>query len=169
MLIGSFDIGIKNIGFCVFNSGTGAVEHLEIIDLLKGPGKKRLPFGDKTVVSLVRRMVRARRALLASCNVVAIEKQMIRKMIIIQFVLEAVLSEITTPMQVHARSVKVLFNCGTGKHKTNKKAAIKTVYKILDKKSCAVLDKYKKKDDLCDAILQALFVAHTHEGNRVSP
>ena len=162
MRIGSFDIGIKNIGFAVFNSATRSVEHLEIIDLCK-TGGRRVPFGDKNAVSLVRALVRKRRALLASCDVVAIEKQMIRKMIIIQFVLEAVLSEVTTPMQVHARSVKVFFKIGTGKHRTNKKAAIKKTYEILDERGHAVINKFKKKDDVCDAILQAIFVAHKND------
>ena len=83
---------------------------------------------------------------------------MMRKMIIIQFAFEALLTAITIPLQVHARSVKVMFNTGTGKHKSNKKAAVDYVYGILDTHAKAKLDAFRKKDDVCDAILQAIYV-----------
>jgi hypothetical protein len=80
-------------------------------------------------------------------------------MILIQIALEALLDEMTTVLQVHARSVKVMFNTGTGKHKDNKKAAIAKTKSILGPVAWGKIERgFKKKDDVCDAILQAMYV-----------
>ena len=160
MLVGSIDIGIRNIGFCVFDASAHTIKHLEIIDLLAIPRtKNRLSFGDQSVVFLVKRVIADRRTLFEQCDVVAVEKQMTRKMVLIQFAFECLLDNMTEVFQVPPRSVKGMFHTSRGKHALNKRAAIVKTLELLDAPSRAIVSAYKKKDDVCDAILQAFFVA----------
>jgi len=164
MLIGSIDIGIRNIGFCVYDSETGAVKALEIIDLLYVPGSHKLfNFGDQSIVFLVKRVIVQRKELFASCSIVGIEKQMTRRMVLIQYAFECLLDEITTVVQISPRSVKKLFDTSRGNHAKNKIAAIACLYTLFDKKGMEQVAKFRKKDDIADAILQAMFIAHDYD------
>ena len=164
MLIGSIDIGIRNIGFCVYDSETSAVKVLEIIDLLHVPGCTKLfNFGDQSIVFLVKRVIEQRKELFASCAIVGVEKQMTRRMVLIQFAFECLLDEITTVVQISPRSVKKLFDTSRGNHAKNKIAAIACLYTLLDKKGMEEVAKFSKKDDIADAILQAMFIAHAYD------
>ena len=167
MRIGSLDIGIRNIGFAIFDSETNIIKHLEIIDLLSIPNTKaRLPFGDQSVVFLVKRAIQDRQALFESCDVVGVEKQLTRKMVLIQFAFECLLDHVTEVFQISARSVKTMHGTSRGKHALNKRAAIVKCLELLDDKSRAIVCAYKKKDDLCDAILQAMYIAEHVEALR---
>ena len=159
MLIGSLDIGIRNIGFCVYDTETDSVKHVEIIDLLYMPNtKKRLPFGDQSVVFLVRRAIEKRQALFDQCDVVGIEKQMTRRMVLIQLAFECLLDHQCIVLQISPRSVKTMFGTSRGVHKKNKEAAILQLYAILDDTGKEKISQYRKKDDIADAILQAMYI-----------
>jgi|32_taG_2_1085360.scaffolds.fasta_scaffold33569_3 hypothetical protein len=155
MIVGSLDIGIRNIGFCVYDSGTKRVLHLRLLNLIYEKGVKMC---DGNVVYLVRRAIDSAKELFAMCDVVCIEKQLTRKMILIQIAFEALLDRDTAVLQVSARSIKCMFGTGTGKHKSNKKVAIQKVYRIVDRRTQLLIDAFPKKDDVCDAILQAIYL-----------
>ena len=160
MIVGSLDIGIRNIGFAIYCSETKTISHLEIIDLLRIPNSQaRLPFGDQSVVFLVKRAIHDRLELFKSCDYVGIEKQLTRKMVLIQLAFECLLDSLTEVFQISARAVKTMHGTSRGKHALNKRAAITKCLSLLDDKSRAIVVSYKKKDDICDAILQAMYMA----------
>ena len=160
MIIGSIDIGIRNIGLCQYNSETRSVTYLELLDLLFIPGStKRLQINDHSVVFLVRRAIQARMKMFQECDIVAIEKQMTRKMILIQFAFECLLDDHTCVFQISPRSVKSMFKTSRGNHASNKVAAIAHLYSVLDDVGIRKVSEFRKKDDVADAILQAMYVA----------
>ena len=160
MLVGSLDIGIKNIGFAVWDTNKKVISYLEVIDLLKIRGcKKRLPFGDQSVVFLVKRLIQDRADIFQSLDAIGIEKQMTRKMVLIQFAFECVLDDICVVLQISPRAVKTMFNTSCGQHKKNKQAAILKLYSMLDANGIEKVNEYRKKDDVADAILQAIYTA----------
>lgn len=164
MLIGSVDIGIRNLAFCIYDTATANVKHLELIDLLKIPGtSKRLPFGDQSIVFLVKRAIKSRRTLFQSLDCLCVEKQMSRKMVLIAFAFEAVLDEACTVLQISPRAVKTMFGTSKGNHANNKRAAIRMMYSLLDAKGVDQLNRFTKKDDVCDAILQAMYTAEHYD------
>lgn len=164
MLIGSVDIGIRNLAFCIYDTDTASVKHLELIDLLKIPGTtKRLPFGDQSVVFLVKRAIKSRRELFSSLDCFCVEKQMTRKMVLLAFAFEAVLDESCTVLQISPRAVKTMFGTSRGNHAKNKQAAIQQMYSMLDARGVDQLNQFTKKDDVCDAILQAMYVAERYD------
>ena len=164
MLIGSVDIGIRNLAFCIYDTETASVKHLELIDLLKIPGtSKRLPFGDQSIVFLVKRAIKSRMELFQSLDCFCVEKQMTRKMVLLAFAFEAVLDEACTVLQISPRAVKTMFGTSRGNHANNKQAAIMRMYSLLDAKGVDQLNQFTKKDDVCDAILQAMYTAEHYD------
>ena len=160
MLVGSIDIGIRNIGLCQYDSETRAVTYVELLDLLYVPGtSKRLQLNDHSVVFLVRRAVEARLEMFKQCDIVAIEKQMTRKMVLIQLAFECILDPYTCVFQISPRSVKSMFKTSRGNHSGNKKAAIAHLYSLLDESGIEKVSQFRKKDDVADAILQAIYAA----------
>ena len=163
MRIASFDIGTRNTGLCVYNTDTKTVEHLELIDLLRPNDSDEYGWSDQAAVFLVKKMIQTRISLFQRCDVIGIEKQMTRKMVVIQFALECLLEEMTSAKvyQVVPRNVKNMFDTSTGKHRTNKVKAIEAVLALtsLPPSISTYLNGSKKKDDLADAMLQAMYVA----------
>jgi len=164
MLIGSLDIGIRNIGFAIWDTKKECIKYIEIIDLLKIPGcQTRLPFGDQSIVFLVKRAIKERAELFKSLDAVGIEKQMTRKMVLIQFAFECILDDVCTVLQITPRAVKTMFGTSRGNHKKNKQAAILKLYSMLDAKGIETLNNYTKKDDIADSVLQAMYTAYNYE------
>ena len=161
MRIGSIDIGIRNCAICVFDSDLGKVEHIEVLDLC-APGNVR--FGDQSVVYLVARVVEARKDLFASCEIVGIEKQMMRSMLNIQFSFEALLHPLTAVVQVPPQAVKRMFKTSCNNYAKNKKAAVRKLYELIDVRGKQLLERFAKKDDVADAILQAMYVGENASG-----
>ena len=158
MLIGSLDIGIRNLGFCIYNTETNSIQHVEVIDLLRVRGsKRRLPFGDLSVLFLVKRMVADRAALFQQCTYIGIEKQMSRKMILIQFCLEAVLDQCCEVFQISPRCVKSMFGTSRGKHAANKRAAIVKMYELIDADARRIINESFPKKKM---MLPMLFYKH---------
>lgn len=164
MLVGSLDIGIANVGFAVYDTDRATVVHLERFDVRRDGTGPRVPFSDKAAVFLVQRAVVRRRDLFAQCTVVAIEKQMQRSMIIIQYVFEALLGGLTTVVQVDPRAVKTFMGTGCrGSHARNKRAAVVALKDLLDAPGRARLATFKKQDDVADALFGALFTAARYD------
>ena len=162
MFVASIDVGTRNLALAVYSSDTHSVVHMEIINL-SHTSRGIVRMHDQSLVHLVRKMVMDRKALFERCTIVAIEKQMRRQMIAIQFVLEAIL----TPMvqyvvQIPPQNVKRWIGTGCRKsHAKNKKAAIKKLKELLDPAGLEQLKRFKKQDDVADASLQAMY-AHSN-------
>ena len=139
----------------------------EIINLAHDAGEAGVvPYGDRTAEFLVRRAIEKRRAVFDMCCAVAIEKQLMRTMIVVQFLLEAILAPIVPyVVQVPAQNVKRHFRTGTGNHAKNKKAATKYFRAKIGPAGCDVLDARfpRKQDDIADAALQSMYVAEKYD------
>ena len=165
MWIGSIDVGIANMGFAVLDTDTCQVVHLERFDLrVAADGTRRVPFSDKAAVFLVHRALMERRTWFERCTAVCIEKQMMRRMLHIQYIMEALLMPWTTVLQVDARSVKSFAGTGCRKsHAKNKQAAVEAVKQLLDEDGLAQLAQFRKQDDVADALLGAFYGAEHYE------
>ena len=136
---------------------------MEIIELAELPEGGRTPFTDLSVVHLMFLLVKQRAALFRSVTIAAIEKQLIRKMIVVQFALEAALVAHGVPhvVQIPPRNVKLYIGTSRGDYTKNKKAAVRKLRQLLGAQGSQLLDVRfpRKQDDVADAVLQALYVA----------
>ena len=164
--IASFDVGTVNLALVVYDRVAHRIVRAEIINLARDAGDAGVvPYSDRTAEFLVRRAVEKRRAVFDMCCAVAIEKQLMRTMIVVQFLLEAILAPIVPHVvQVPAQNVKRHFRTGTGDHARNKKAATKYFRNKIGPAGCAVLDERfpRKQDDIADAALQAMYVSEKY-------
>jgi len=156
MLVGSIDVGTRNMALCVYCTETKRVKLLELYDLTQC---KKYAFADQNAVFLCNHFIETHLKLLRQCAYVGIEKQMIRKMVIVQYSLEALLHAHTCVLQIVPRCVKIMFNISKGSHARNKRAAISKVEALIPNG----LSAFRKKDDVADAVLMALYLARDHE------
>ena len=85
-------------------------------------------------------------------------------MLILQYIMEALLMQWTTVLQVDPRAVKTFAGTGCrGTHAANKKAAIAAAKRLVDADGRARIATFKKKDDVCDALLGGLYAAEHYE------
>lgn len=156
MIVTSIDIGTVNGGFATLDNdkilyadwyqlhpkgrGKGKIKEFEVIDILD----KKF-FKNKTFFELIKRS-----------DIVLIENQMTRIMLIIQYALGALFHKANIPYKfVRPQDVKRHFNSGTGFHKSNKKTA-EEIMEHFYPNYLATVDS-NKHDDVSDAILMALY------------
>jgi hypothetical protein len=174
MLVASIDVGTRNCALVVYDSVAHAVLAAEVVDLCRPTADADadadadaavvvVPVADQNVVYLCAAFVRARATVWAAVDVVAVEKQLSRRMLQVQYVLEAQLTARGVEvLQVAPRSVKLHFGLlGRGNHAANKRRAVAAFTAMLGpggrEQLCARFP--TKRDDVADAVLQALFVA----------
>ena len=167
--IGSIDVGTKNLAFVILDATTSGnhIVHAELVDLSKSrAGGPTVKYSDRTAEFLVRRFVEERHHLFADVDACAIEKQLTRRMLQVQYLLEAVLSPTCKVFQVPAMNVKRMFGTSRGSRAKNKVVAAKKFRTMLDPAALGRLDRQFKKahhHDIADASLQALYVASRHD------
>lgn len=66
------------------------------------------------------------------------------------------------------QSVKRFFNSSRKKHNLNKKAATELARKLLNAKNLAQLEKFKKKDDISDCVIQTIYYLEKFQPSRCS-
>ena len=159
MFIGSIDVGTRNLAFAVFNSSTNSIVHMEIIDLSKVDNTV-VRVNEQSLVYLVRTMVEKRRRIFELCTIVGIEKQMTRRMLAVQFILECVLYPMVQyVVQIPPANVKRWIGTGCRKnHRKNKKAAVAKLKSMIGEEGRKALAKFKKQDDVADSSLQAMYI-----------
>ena len=69
-------------------------------------------------------------------------------------------------VRVAPQSIKRFFKTSTGKHALNKKVAVEVARTYLSKKNQKRYDKYKKKDDIADCILQTQWYIQQFQQSR---
>ena len=160
MLVGSIDVGTRNLALAVYNSDTHAIIHVEVIDLSRVSVRGMVKIGEQSLVFLVTKMIEDRREIFSRCTIVGIEKQMTRRMLAVQFILEAVLTPLVPyVVQVVPSNVKRWLGTGCRRnHKKNKRAAIAKLKELIGPEGSARLAKFKKKDDVADSSLQAMYI-----------
>ena len=156
----AIDVGVRNLGFCVYDLDTQAVVDWRNVALcetvLYTPGDN---------VSLVMHFVQRNKHWFENCAKLIIEKQIRCNMRIIEAVFHTLFYD--RCIVVHAKNVKLHFGTSTGNYKDNKRRAVDYVTANLPtlaaSESCAeTWRESSKKDDLADALLLVHYFLRTH-------
>jgi hypothetical protein len=143
MKILSIDIGLKNFGMTVYCTEAHRFMSFHLIKLGK-------------VKDFVKEMHKLSTAEpFTSADIILVENQMRQCMRTMATALRCFNYEKTIP--VAPQSIKRFFKTSMKAHHKNKKAAIEEARKHLGPLMCAQYDKYKKKDDIADCVLQTVW------------
>lgn len=163
----AIDVGIKNLGLCIFDFHTSKVCVWENVSLV--PNGRYQPMNNvEYVFGLVERFGEYFKL----AGRVVIERQMRCNMRIIESVLQALFYEKCTI--ISARSVKAHYDLSTRNYRTNKVVAVEWVTEFTESNSAAfepaALSKFKakKKDDLADSLLLVLYYLDTYSNHLTS-
>lgn len=154
MIVVGIDPGIKNLGWSVYDTDKCHFLSFGRYDLTKDqPKNKHTKYAD-----LVKDFVDASKHVFDMADAVCIEIQMIAKMKVIETAFQCFFYE--KAHRVSMRSVRCHFDISTGKYNSNKKASVNVVPSLpissQNKQWFSSFDK-KKKDDVADAMLIALY------------
>jgi len=166
MRILAVDIGLRNFAWCIMD------EHFDV----HGLGKQDLFDGENismdNVCDAVLRWIRDNEDVHHDCETVVIEKQYFTPSSRAAISTMLLLAQTTLYAAFRGRSVLVppkavkgFFGTGTGRHKTNKAAAVRKVNELF---GASLLDEHRaaaanKLDDLADALLLARWWCHHHQ------
>lgn len=165
-IIASIDVAIKNIGFILLEVETmkanEKILHIEKSNMLTYDANDSYTFTRAAIPRLCKNWVENRIQFFKQCDFVIIEGQMLSKYIQISLVLEALISmHVSKVLILHPTTVKKFFNTKMNDYKQNKKKCIEKCQELLSQEEWQKICNFdsKKKDDICDAVLQALYVA----------
>jgi hypothetical protein len=165
MLVLSFDIGIVNLGMCMFDSNLKKILHAETLSLVERRAdiKSEIDFEHLLFKHVFNHNM------FNSAEMVIIERQMRRDMVIIQHIIATMAILKSKPVEfISPQSVKIWFRKllsiqrvtkkkGRGvNHKSNKREAL-TVFRKLFPENTAIIEEMGKQDDIADAALQAAY------------
>lgn len=159
----AIDVGIKNLGFCVYDIEQGCVVDWRNVSLCNG---HRYVPGDN--VSIVMQFIRDNGAWFQHCNKLIIEKQIRCNMRIIESVFHTLFYD--KAVLVHARNVKMHFGTSCCNYKENKRKAIEFVNAnlsafVTDASLKQAYEGATKKDDMADALLLIHYYKNTFVNN----
>ena len=160
MLVLAIDVGIKNLALCAMDTELGVVHWAN-------EALSERAYQPMHNVQYVHEFIDRNRALFEAADQVVVEKQMRVNMRIIEAVIH---SRFYAKCKiVHARTIKTALGLGRGNYVLNKKAAVDYVQDHLQKQLTGAphgkpethwqehFAKAKKRDDLADAYVMALF------------
>jgi hypothetical protein len=158
----AIDVGVKNLGICVWDFNTAKIEHLETVSLV--PHGRYIPSDN---VSYVRSFISRFNTYFTDAKVVLVERQMRVNMRIIESVIQALYYE--KCVVVSPRLIKMHYDLSTKSYKGNKAKAVEWAMEFVlnNPQSFApgVIDKLstsKKKDDMADALIMVLYYLDTY-------
>ena len=156
------DVGIKNLGLCVFDFATAKFVFWNNISLC--PNGRYVPANN---VAYVRECVARYRNFFEDAACVLVERQMRCNMRIVEAVLQTLFFD--TCIIINPRSVKIHYGIGTKNYKLNKQRAVEWVTSFVQSNACAfeagVTTAFKdgrKKDDLADSLLLVTYYLDTY-------
>ena len=154
MLILSIDPGLKNLGWALFDTGTGSFKSFGRYNLLKDQPKAK----HTKYTYLVKSFIDASSDVFNLADIICIEIQMAAKFKVMAAAFECFFwgkSHMVSP-----RSVRCHFNISTGNYAKNKKASVDIIPSLSistsNKQWFQRFDK-NKRDDVADAMLLALY------------
>jgi len=158
----AIDVGIKNLGLCIFDFRTSTVVLWENVSLV--PSGRYTPAYN---VQYVRDFVRKYDAYFRNAFQIIIERQIRANMRIIEALLQSMFYE--QCVVISARSVKLHYDLSTKNYRTNKLKAVAFVNDFIRKNAKAIetqqLQRYgasKKQDDLADSLIMILYYLDTY-------
>ncbi len=162
MIVIGIDPGTKNLGWSVYDTEKCHFLSFGRYDLTKDqPKNKHTRYAD-----LVKDFIDASKDVFEMADAIAIEMQMMARFKVIETAFQCFFYE--KAHRVSMRSVRCHFDISTKKYSTNKKASIDIVPSLKissqNKQWFAQFDK-KKRDDVADAMLLALYWAEVKAPN----
>lgn len=159
----SIDVGIKNLGLCVFDFVTASVVFWDNVTIV--PNGRYMPAQN---VQYVRDFVTRYDAFFHHAAVIVVERQMRCNMRIIESVLQAMFFNVCTV--INARSVKLHYGISTRNYRNNKQKAVQWAEMfVTNNRNVAfapgaldVWDNAKKRDDLADSLLMTTYYLDTY-------
>tara|TARA_B100000212_G_C27363719_1_gene529366 strand:- start:404 stop:970 length:567 start_codon:yes stop_codon:yes gene_type:complete len=164
----SIDVGIKNLGLCVFDFATAKFVFWDNVSLV--PNGRYLPANN---VQYVRAFVAQYEAFFNEAAVVLVERQMRCNMRIVEAVIQTLYFD--KCVVINARSVKAHYNLGTKNYRLNKQRAVEWADMFLANNADAfapgVANPFTlrhKKDDLADSLLLITYYLDTYSNQLTS-
>ena len=156
------DVGIKNLGICVFDFATASFVLWDTVSLV--PNGRYLPANN---VQYVRDFVTRYQSVFDESCCVLVERQMRCNMRIVEAVLQTLFFD--KCLIINARSVKAHYKLGTNNYRMNKQRAVEWVTGFVKNNPDAfthgvadVFAQKKKKDDLADSLLMVTYYLDTY-------
>lgn len=148
MRVVSIDPGLRNFGYAIVQDDVlVAFDSICIWDLV--------PKGKQSDYPYIARVLVENTDIFRGADVILIERQMQARMKMIACALRCFFwdkSRMVAPL-----SVRKHFKISTGVYKDNKKASIALVPKFFNEKQLKRFMSHKKKDDIADAVLMAMY------------
>tara|TARA_B100000780_G_scaffold91707_1_gene63501 strand:+ start:1517 stop:2071 length:555 start_codon:yes stop_codon:yes gene_type:complete len=159
----AIDVGIKNLGLCIFDFRTAKVVEWDNVSLV--PSGRYVPSNN---VKYIREFVRKYERYFEDVFQVVIERQMRCNMRIVESVLHALYYD--QCIIVSARSVKLHYDLSTKNYRMNKQKAVNWAQEFVLRNPQAFLDDLvqrcftsaKKQDDLADSLLLVMYYLDTY-------
>lgn len=155
----AIDVGIKNLGLCVYDFTTSRVVHWDNVCLTSGR------YSPSLNVQYVRDFVSKYAAFFQRAHAVIIERQMRCNMRIIEAIFQTMCYD--RCHVIHARSVKAHYGLSTKNYRMNKQKAIEWADAFV-KANPFVFDctdnflQSSKRDDLADSLLLVMYYLDTY-------
>lgn len=156
------DVGIKNLGLCIFDFVTAKFVFWDNISLV--PGGRYIPANN---VQYVRDFVERYASFFQEAACVIVERQMRCNMRIIEATLQTLFYDVCTI--INARSVKAHYNIGTKNYRMNKQKAVQWANQFVTNNPSAfengvtcAFQQNSKKDDLADSLLLVTYYLDTY-------
>ena len=158
----AIDVGIKNLGLCVFDFTTSKVVHWDNVTLVHNG--RYLPANN---VQYVRDFIANHSNYFSNAFMVLVERQIRCNMRIIEAVIQALFFE--RCLIISARSVKMHYNLSTKNYKANKQRAVEWAKEFITSSPQAFANgteaafrSSKKLDDLADSLLLLMYYLDTY-------
>lgn len=159
----SIDVGIKNLGLCVFDFRIAKVVEWDNVSLV--PSGRYIPAYN---VQYVRDFVRKYERYFDQAFQVIVERQMRCNMRIVEAVIQAMFYDAC--IIISARSVKAHYDLSTKNYRANKQKAVVWVKQFIANNAAAFVDGLcarsfacaAKQDDLADSLLLLLYYLDTY-------
>ena len=167
-LIIAIDVGVKNLGLCVYNLVSNKVVFWECVSLV--PNGRYVPSNN---VSYIHDFLSKYECFFADAFVVLVERQMRANMRIIESCLH--FANYEKCVIINARSVKLHYDISAKNYRGNKAKAVEWADLFTQNNASIFIDKLvhnftssKKQDDLADSLLMVMYYLDTYSAQTVS-
>lgn len=158
----AIDVGIKNLGVCVFDFVTAKFVYWDNVSLVAS-GR----YSPANNVQYIRDFIVRFRCFFDEAAHVLIERQMRCNMRIIESVLQALFFDVC--LVINARNVKMHYDLSTRNYRMNKQRAVEWAQAFVENNPNAfahgvteVMKQQKKRDDLADSLLLVTYYLDTY-------
>lgn len=164
----AIDVGIKNLGLCIFDFVTAKFVYCDNVTLV--PNGRYIPCQN---VQYVRDFVARHQAYFDNASHVLVERQMRCNMRIVEAVIQTLFFD--TCIVINPRAVKAHYDIGTKNYRMNKQRAVEWATTFVANNPTAfapnvaeVFGVRKKQDDLADALLMVCYFLDTYSNQNSS-